>query len=206
MAILALFTRMCYTAGMEVEILDAIDTDEEALPSGLALHELDIREMLCSGWSPTRVHRFLKAVRSVDVPVRDISDYLGSIPKDEILDFTTLQQRYKQIDIQVDAMGEMARLLRLTSDRLGAALMVEESSGTRLAYVDTVTASYWKMLGEFIGIQQSVGELPSTKSGNPPVQSGDVAQLLGGKPLPTLRSLLLEVKYGSDDVQLQRRS
>jgi len=194
---LAFSEQMCYTEGMEIEVLDAIDT--KALPSVLAQHELEIREMLCSGWTPIRVHRFLKAVRSVEVPLQDISDYLGSIPKAELLDFTALQKRYNQINIQVDAMGELARLLRLTSDRLGAALMIEEASGTRLAYVDTVTASYWKMLSEYVEIQQSIGELPSTKGSNPPVQPGAAAQLLGGKPLPSLRSLLLEVKYGPDN-------
>ena len=118
------------------------------------------------------------------------------IPKENIIDFTALQKRYKKLDIQVDAIGELSRLLRLVSDRLGAALSIEDKTQTRLSYVDTATQLYWKMLLEFAELQQSLGDLPSVKHG-PPVPQLAIPQLLGGEPLPTLRALLVEVSNGA---------
>jgi len=150
---------------MQVEVLDAIDKE---LPSALATYEQEVREMLCSGWSPDRVSRFLKKSSSIDIPIDNITDYLETIPQEDIVDFSALQRRYKNLNIQVDAMGELARVLSLVSDRLATAINVEDKNQIRIGYVDTATQLYWKMLIEFAELQQSLGELPSVKH-NPPV-------------------------------------
>jgi len=176
---------------MQVEVLDA------PTHTTLAPYEQEIREMLCSGWTPARVTRFLKQVRTVDIAIDDVADYLTQIPKEDIVDFSALQRRYQNLDIQVDAMGELARLLRLVSDRLASAVNVEDMTGTRISYIDTATQLYWRMLVEFAELQQSLGDLPSIKHGNSPVPHTNLPQLVGGAPLPTLRALLIEVSDGA---------
>jgi len=176
---------------MQVEVLDA------PAHTTLAPYEQEIREMLCSGWTPARVVRFIKQARTVDIAIDDVSDYLIQIPKEDIVDFSALQRRYKNLDLQVDAMGELARVLRLVSDRLASAVHVEDMTKTRLAYVDTATQLYWRMLVEFAELQQSLGDLPSIKHGSPPVPHANIPQLVGGGPLPTLRALLIEVSDGA---------
>jgi len=178
---------------MQVEILDAIDKE---LPSELSIYEQEIRDMLCSGWTPARVVSFIKKASSIDISIDAVVNYLETIPKKDIVDFSALQRRYKNLDIQVDAMGELARVLKLVSDRLASAVNVEDRTKTRIGYVDTATQLYWKMLVEFAELQQSLGELPSVKH-SPPVPVTNLPQLVGGGPLPTLRALLIEVSNGA---------
>jgi len=130
----------------------------------LAPYRLEVHDMLCSGWSPARVYRHLEVVRHVKVPLHEIINYLATIPEAELLPKTVLQQQFQGADIEVDALGEMARLLRLQSERLGTALFLEQRTGERIPYVEIASKIYWQMLQDYVAMKQVVGEIPTTPS------------------------------------------
>ena len=149
-------------------------------------YQLEVHDMLCSGWSPARVYRHLEIVRRVKVPLQDLNDFLISIPPSEILPKTQLQKEFDGADIEVDAIGEMARLLRLQAERLGVGLLLEQREGERLPYVDVASQVYWKMLKDYIDAKQAAGELPLSN-----VTSTLVTLDTPMQKLPMLRDLII---------------
>jgi len=178
---------------MKVEILDAENNAlvPLAVPESIAPYEQEVRELLCSCWSPPRIFSFMRETKNVIIPVADIYTYLDSIPADDILEMSILQAKYNNLSIKVDALGEMERLLRLSSDRMGAVINIEKSRLERIPYLDTAIAAYWKMLREFVAIQQSIGALPM--KGATALPQGETTTLASGAPVPTLRGILFEM-------------
>jgi hypothetical protein len=151
----------------------------------LAPYRLEVHDMLCSGWSPARVYRHLEVVRHVKVPLQEIIQFLATIPETELLPKTVLQQHFQDADIEVDALGEMARLLRLQSERLGTALLLETAVGERVPYVELASKVYWTMLQEYVAMKQAVGDFPVP--GSLLATTDDNKQ----QPLPQLRDLFI---------------
>jgi hypothetical protein len=116
--------------------------------------------MLSSGWSASRVHQHIKLVYRVMVPLVDIKAYRELIPSEAMLPPVPLKEQFQDIDIEIDAVGEMGRLLRLSAERLQDALLVEELTEERVPYLDTAVKVYWKMLREYVETKQTLGVLP----------------------------------------------
>ena len=169
---------------MQAEILDQDNTLLLA-PGAFSEYQYAIRAMLCSGWSAARVAEHLQETKGVQVPVAQIEAYLSTIPEKEKLENSVLQERYKALDVKIDALGEMARLLRLSSDRLGASLSIEVMTKERIGYTDVAIANYWRMLGEYIEVKQGMGLLP-TATKVPSLNPGEAS---GSSDLPTLRAM-----------------
>lgn len=142
----------------------------------------EIFTQLTSGWSPHRISRML-AQKGIQVTPLDINEYMHEIPPAYFLPTSYIRKRLLKLDIQIDALGELARLLRIQEERVGVVLLVEEQNPQQLTtQTSRMVKDYFKMLIQFAELQQKVGELPTE-----PTQI-DVTS--GGEPLPTLKELL----------------
>lgn len=163
------------------------------IPASVQPYETPIHNMLCSGWSPERIAYHLQTAFEASVPVEDIRDYRGTIPESELLPVppASLQERFHRLDLEIDATGEMARVLRMAAERLGVAVSLEDTMGDRLPYVDTAMANYWRMLREYVTTRQTLGELPiAQKETKVSLDAGDAT-----RSLPNLRVLLMQNNY-----------
>lgn len=160
----------------------------------------DVFNMLCSGWSPARISKHLLKT-GAGLSVKEINAFLNQIPITWILPVSHLRKALQDLDVKVDAVGQMERLLRTTEDRLSTALLLEDiapsqdgggtggkgaGAGRGITIEATrMTQMYWQMLREFVQLQQSIGDMPSE-----PVPI-DV-RLNSGTGTPTLRDLLAQ--------------
>ncbi len=150
-------------------------------------HKREIFDLLLSGWSPAKVARNLYKQHGVVMAPHEIANFLTVIPPAMLLPPSYLRKRLKQIDITIDAVGELGRLLALQSERLDAALVLEEVTQKPLPLTDKLTKTYWKMLLEYTDKLQSIGDLPTEPvkiEAGPGRDSG----------LPRLKDLLTEDK------------
>lgn len=147
------------------------------------VYGLEIRAMLSSGWESERVCRHLNMTRNAELTVEDVEAIRKDMPEEMFLTPAQLQERVG--DFIADPLGEMARILKVQSDRLVVALAIEDVKGSRVPYVDAAVKNYWRLLKEYTEILQSLGELPvaSAKQEAPPVP-------LLGDGIPTMRLLL----------------
>lgn len=159
----------------------------------------DVRRLIVSGWSHARIQSYILALHNVEVTAGEI-DAIQEVVCELILPPSVLQNRFKGLDVEADPIGEMHRLLLLASERLGTSLNLEEINDTgRLPYTDTAMKTYWRMLTEFIGIQQSVGALPRKTS---PTESVPIP--VQQQMLPTLRALLVAKFDGPEIPSLEK--
>ena len=159
-------------------------------------YKAELYSMLCSGISPRRASRLLYQRYGVNIPATAVQDFLQEIPLTNILPLSHLRQRLLALDVEVDTVGEMKRTLHLASERLDSALLLEEVTGKPSTITDRVLKEYWKMLLEFLEIQQGLGELPKA------AQEAVLKVSEGDQGLPSLRAVLaLEVGGSSPPVQ-----
>jgi len=85
----------------------------------------EIFSRLCSGWSPYRISREL-ARKGIQITPRDIKEYMEEIPPAYFLPPSRIRTRLLQLDVQIDALGGLARLIRIQEERVSTALLVEE--------------------------------------------------------------------------------
>lgn len=165
--------------------IDSIKTSIEQLEQNPELKQ-EVFDMLCSGWSPARVSRHLFKTKGIKLTPSAVRTFLTEIPPALVLPPSLIKTKLLQLDITIDAVGELGRLLRVQEERLSAALLVEEFGGGEKGSI-TLEATrllkeYWKSLTEYVTLLQSVGELPAE-----PVKF-DLTS--GGQSLPTLREML----------------
>ena len=130
-------------------------------------HKREIYAQLQSGWSPTRVSMFLRRKYNELIDPRDLLAFLAQIASDDLLSPGILREKFKNVDVDVDALLEMHLLLRLQRENLDAALQHKQIiEGGNLptdvinATIDKITQRYWKMLIEFQELMLETGELP----------------------------------------------
>ena len=126
----------------------------------------EIFGMLCSNWSSTRISAFVKATYAEIISATDIEAYRQELPKELFLPSGTLRDKLKQLDVEIDAVGQMSRILKLLEMRLDAILLVEEETpiGNRAVLTPMIHQTvkmYWELLRSFVQTRQSLGELPS---------------------------------------------
>ena len=105
-------------------------TDVGAI-EGSEYHQ-EIFDKLLSGWSPARIAESLKKRHNVIVRAEDISAYSQHIPAELSLKTSQLAEKFKNIDIQVDALLDMQRVLMLFRERLEVAMEHEVVTGKHL--------------------------------------------------------------------------
>lgn len=120
-------------------------------------HRHLIFNCLANNWSAERVHAYLMQTVQVDIPVMAIQEYRDSLDKDAFLPISYLQSKFRELDIEVDAIGELARLLRLQAERLDMALFLESCTHPLSAIVGQQIHEYWDLLKQYLAIQKGLG-------------------------------------------------
>jgi hypothetical protein len=133
-------------------------------------YQQEIYECLTSGWTPARVSHYIERTYGTQITTADIKAYRETIPKALIIPPSYIRAKLLELDIQVDAIGDMARVLKIMEDRVGTALLQESISGSPLETTNHMIAAYWRMLEEYIVFRQRLGELPSE-----PIKIADVS-------------------------------
>ena len=103
----------------------APDTEIAAIKN--SEHRQTIFNCLANNWSAARVHAYLMQTAQVDISTRDIQAFREGLKEEDFLPVTYLQSKFKELDIEIDAIGELARLLKLSAERLDMALFLEQS-------------------------------------------------------------------------------
>ena len=171
----------------------AMIADHPALPSTdiLAIeqseHKIEIFGLLCSGVSPARTVTLMQQRYGAALDVEDVQAYAEQIPKEYFLEPGELQKRANYVDVEVDAIGEMASILRFMKDEVTVAILATKltsGDGTVTADTHKLVARYWTMLRKFEELRGELGLVP--------VASKPETTLPSTETLPSLRDLVLQ--------------
>jgi len=152
-------------------------------------HRQTIFNCLANNWSAARVHAYLIQTAQVDISTRDIQGFRDQLDEDDFLPVTYLQSKFKELDIEVDAIGELARLLKLKAERLDIALFVESISTPLNSIVDLQIQEYWNLLRQYLTIQKGLGFFAVDTASSAGLQDVLPAGIIPGE-IPTIRHLM----------------
>jgi len=152
-------------------------------------HKQAIFNCLANNWSAGRIHAYLLQTVQVDIPTAAIQQYRDSLDKDAFLPISFLQSKFKELDIEVDAIGELARLLKLKAERLDLALFLESVTFPLHSIVDQQLREYWDLLKEYLAIQKGLGFFAVDTVSNAGLQNVLPANMPPGE-IPSIRHLL----------------
>lgn len=148
----------------------------------------EIFDRLCSGWSPPRVSAWLGDTYNEEISPAAINRFFGEIPTIYVLPPTLVKSRLAMLDVQIDSVTELGRVLRMQEERLAAHHLLEELTGGGPETLRKLGPPYRKdlrlyfsMLVDYTKLMQSLGVF-STEP-----QKFDVALK---EKLPTLGELL----------------
>ena len=121
----------------------------------------EIFNKLVSGWTPGRVASILSAYYGAEITEKSVTEYREKIPDEVAIRVPYLHKLLQLIDIEIDPMGEMQKVLKLAAMRLDGALEreeqakeKEEASPAQLRKmsdaVDKANKLYWKFLGDYV--------------------------------------------------------
>ena len=178
----------------------APDTDIPTIKN--SEHRQTIFNCLANNWSAARVHAYLMQTAQVDILTRDIQAFREQLDDNVFLPISYLQSKFKELDIEVDAIGELARLLKLSQERLDMALFLESVTVTPLnTIVDQQKREYWNLLKEYLAIQKGLGFFAVDTAGSAGLQNVLPANIIPSE-IPIIRHLL-ELKITAE---MPRRS
>jgi len=149
-------------------------------------HKQTVFNCLVNNWSAERTHVYLMQTADVNIPVAAIKEFRAQLNESDFLPITYLQSKFKELDIEVDAIGELARLLKLKAERLDTALFIESVTHPLAAIVDQQLNEYWNLLKQYLAVQKGLGFFAADTV---PMQN----LLPAGTPpseIPTIRALL----------------
>ena len=152
-------------------------------------HRQTIFNCLANNWSAARIHAYLMQTAHVDISTRDIQAFREQLDESDFLPVSYLQSKFGELDIEVDAIGELARLLKLSQERLDTALFFESVTTPLHTIVDQQKREYWGLLKEYIAIQKGLGFFAVDTVGSAGLQNVLPANLPPGD-IPTIRHLL----------------
>ena len=164
-------------------------------------HRQTIFNCLANNWSAARVHAYLMQTAQVDISTRDVQAFRDQLDDDVFLPISYLQSKFKELDIEVDAVGELARLLKLKAERLDTALFLESVTYPLHTIVDLQIREYWDLLRQYLAIQKGLGFFAVDTVSNAGLQNVLPANILPSE-IPTIRHLL-ELKITAE---MPRRS
>jgi len=123
----------------------------------------EIFNKLVSGWTPARVASILSAYYGAEITEKSVTEYREKIPDEVAIRVPYLHKLLHLIDIEIDPMGEMQRVLKLAAIRLDYALEREEEAKNRTEdrptpgqirklgdRIDKAAKTYWKFLGDYV--------------------------------------------------------
>lgn len=152
-------------------------------------HKQTVFNCLANNWNAERVHAYLMQTVQVDIPTSAIQKYRDSLSEDDFLPVTYLHSKFMELDIEVDAVGELARLLKLKAERLDMALFLESVTHPLHPVVDQQMREYWDLLKQFLSVQKELGfyAADTTRSKGP---SNVLPAGIQPDQIPTIRHLI----------------
>jgi len=163
------------------------DTDVPAIEN--SEHKEVIFNCLANNWSAGRVHAYLMQTVGVNIPTSAIQAFRDQLDDSIFLPMTYLQSKFRELDIEVDAIGELARLLKLKAERLDMALFLESCSHPLFSIVDQQLREYWGLLKQYLAIQKGLGFFAVDTVGPAGLQNVLPASISPGD-IPTIRHLM----------------
>lgn len=151
-------------------------------------HKQVIFNCLANNWSAERIHSYLLQTMQINIPTSAIQTYRDQLDEDVFLPISHLQHKFKELDIEVDAIGELARLLKLSQERLDMALFLESITHPLNTIVDQQKREYWELLKQYLAIQKGLGFFTKDTTSRDP-QDVLPANITPGE-IPTIRHLL----------------
>ena len=137
----------------------ATSTDDASIQP----YRQEIFNKLVSGWTPARVASILSVYYGMDITEKSVTEYRERIPDEVAIRVPYLHKLLHLIDIEIDPMGEMQRVLKLAAMRLDAMLEREEEAKNQTENpptpaqlrkfgdaIDKAAKTYWKFLGEYV--------------------------------------------------------
>lgn len=147
-----------------------------------------IYRLLVSGTTPEAVAQYIQTSDSLTLDPDIIRTYLETIPPDQILPPTYLQEKYLGADITIDPIGHIFRIVYMMEERLGAALVVEAAVGIPSGDTTDLAESVFGMLESTTRLLQRIGELPDkTVRATPETPAGPSIPI---SALPLLKDVL----------------
>ena len=181
--------------------VDEITTSVAELQSNPTLKQ-EVFDMLCSNWSPARVSRHLFRTKGVKLTPSAIRTFLDEIPPAFVLPPSFIKTKLLQLDVIVDSVGELGRMLKVQEERVSAALLLEDitpggAKGNSITIEATrLIEKYEKSLHAYTTLMQSIGELPE--------EPMKVDLTSGGEGLPTLRQIFEEKDERASELETRR--
>ena len=120
--------------------------------------------MLCSQVSPARCAHAMYRQHAVLLPVADITAFQQEIPEDLFLGESALAQAQQNIDVMLDPIQMLSRLLFQDYKALEAlilAMQLSPDSGPTADEVDQRMDRFFERVQQYVQLRQKLGELPT---------------------------------------------
>jgi hypothetical protein len=167
------------------EVTDTVTSNEppvtniESIEADPALKS-EIYSMIVSNWTCDAIHSYLNRNRGYAPSLSDIRTFAEAIPKDAHIQRPYLHHRFGGQPVVVDPVSEIHRVLALMQERVGAAALIETLDGAPNTNTTRLLESYYGMLKDFAGLNQSLGLLPKTdKAAELPAPSNNQTVQIG---------------------------
>jgi hypothetical protein len=146
------------------DLIHGVTVDNETFGPDAPLGQevrFEVIDMLCSGWTPGRIARHIYHTHGVSLPLKDIIGLWEAIPDAALLPPSKLSEKLQQVDLEFDALGLMARLLRINEDRLGKLLGEEDQHSDTLFDQATELAELLaKQAASYVELKMKLGLYP----------------------------------------------
>jgi len=119
--------------------------------------------MLCSQVSPSRCAHALYRQHALLIPVADIEEFQREIPEEFFLEASALAKEQQNVDVALDPVQMLARLLRQEYLALEAMILAMQVSqnGPTAAEVDEKMDRFFERVEQYVQLRQKLGELPT---------------------------------------------
>lgn len=121
---------------------------------------IEVVDMIRSGWTPNRIVKHLYHTLGVDVPVEHVTELRDAIPKALLLPPSELASLLNDVDLQIDVLGDLGRLIALNRDRLARQIQAEKTNEACFESVDDIMEGTAKLLAQYSKLQMDLGLLP----------------------------------------------
>jgi hypothetical protein len=120
----------------------------------------EIIDMLRSGWSPPKITRHLYHTLNLEIPPTHIVELRDALPPVALLPPGKLTERLQYVDLEIDALGDLGRLIKINEKRLDKLLELEGDNIQQFEATDELIKLMVRQLREYLELKMRLGLLP----------------------------------------------
>lgn len=120
----------------------------------------EVIDMLRSGWSPSRIVRHLYHTLGIEIPPPHVVELREALPPAAFLAPGKLAEKLQFVDLEIDALGDLGRLIKINETRLATLLELEKDNVQNFEATDELIKLQTKQLREYIELKMKLGLLP----------------------------------------------